>query len=87
VRIQSSAVKDDLGKRLRRIEGQARGIQNMLYDDRDCHEIMQQFKAIQAAVRNASAVYMRSYAKECLLQADDHTSREGLIDEIMDLLS
>lgn len=87
MKIQSQSVKDDLHKRLRRVEGQARGVARMLDDDRDCREIMQQLKAIESAVKNAAHVFMRSYAKDCMLAADTVTDREMLIDEVMELMS
>lgn len=87
MKIQSTSVKDEMRRRLRRIEGQARGIQRMFDDERDCREIVQQLKAMRAALKNASAVLMRSYAEECLLQTDGHPDRGRLVDEIMDLVS
>ena len=42
--------KDDLQKRLRRIEGQVRGVQGMVADDRWCPDVLQQIAAIQAAL-------------------------------------
>jgi DNA-binding FrmR family transcriptional regulator len=44
-----SATKDQLQKRLRRIEGQVRGIQNMVDEDRYCIDVLTQIGAIQAA--------------------------------------
>lgn len=85
--IQSAVAKEDLRNRLRRIEGQSRGVQKMLADDRDCREILQQLKAMQAAVRNATLLFMRSYARECLTQSNDITYQEVVVDEIMDLVS
>ncbi len=87
MKIQSTTAKEDLQKRLRRIEGQTRGVQKMLADDRECQEIMQQLKAIQAAVKNATSIFMRAYAKECLLEANNTEKQELIIDEIMDLMS
>lgn len=87
--LQSPEVKQDLLKRLRRIEGQARGVQKMLEDDRDCREIVQQLNAIQAATRNATAVFVRAYAKDCLLgEAQlDQAARETLVDDLFDLMA
>lgn len=87
--LQSQTVKEDLLKRLRRIEGQARGVQKMLEDDRDCREIVQQLNAIQSATRNATAVFMRAYAKDCLLSDAelDATARETLVDDLFDLMA
>jgi DNA-binding FrmR family transcriptional regulator len=87
VKSHSKAVKADLSNRLRRIEGQSRGVQKMLDDDRDCREIVQQLKAMQAAMKNATTLYMRAYAKECLLETVDQGERELVVDEIMDLMA
>lgn len=87
--LQSPAVKEDLHKRLRRVEGQVRGVQKMLEEERDCREIIQQLNAIQAATRNATAVFMRAYAKDCLLGdvALDQAARETLVDDLFDLMN
>ena len=84
----ATAVTDDLQKRLRRIEGQVRGVQRMLDDDRECREIIQQLSAIRAAVGKATTLYMQSYAKDCLLQFDTEVEidREELIEELVTLL-
>ena len=61
----------------------------MLDDDRDCHEILQQLNAIQAAVENATALFMRAYAKDCLMGADgvDALQREAMVDDLLDLIA
>ncbi len=85
----SPDAKEDLQKRLRRIAGQARGVEKMVADDRDCREIIQQLNSIQSAVRNASAEFMRAYAKECLLPESDVdlAARAALVDDLFNLLS
>ena len=87
--IQSAAVKDSLKLRLRRIEGQVRGVERMLDDDRDCKEILQQLTAIRAAVHNSTQIFLRTYAKECLARADSHNqaARDAIIDDVMDLIT
>ena len=55
MKLESSATRNDLQLRLRRVEGQLRGIQKMLDDDRDCAEIAQQLSAAQAALRRRTA--------------------------------
>ena len=54
MKLESTATRDDMQRRLRRVEGQLRGIQTMLDDDRDCAEIAQQLSAAQAALRRAT---------------------------------
>ena len=87
--IQSPEIKDSLHKRLRRIEGQARGIQQMLDDDRDCREILQQLNAVHAAIERATAEFVRTYAKDCLLTLDgtSEQSRTAMVDALLDLMS
>ncbi len=78
----------DVTKRLKRIEGQVRGVQRMLDDGRDCKEIIQQLTAIKSAVHNASLAYMRTYASDCVLQLDDDdpVKRQALLDDLITLI-
>lgn len=89
MQVKSPAVKENLHRRLRRIEGQARGVQRMLDEDRECQEIVQQLNAMRSAVHNATILFMRAYAKECLLQTDelDGTERERLVDDFLNLMA
>lgn len=61
----------DLTARLKSIEGQARGIQRMLAEERDCQEIMDQMAALRAASQAASMQALEAFAMHCL-----HTSSE-----------
>ncbi len=58
--------KADLIKRLKRIEGQMRGVQKMVEDDRACEEILHQLSAVSEAVRSASMIVCEKYAIECM---------------------
>ena len=88
MKVQAPIVKEDLQKRLRRIEGQVRGVQKMLDEDRDCHEIVQQLTAIRSAVQGASLIFMREYASDCLTNVDasDKATREMLVNDLIGLL-
>lgn len=87
----SEATKDSLHKRLRRIEGQMRGLQKMLEENRDCREIIQQLNAAQSALQNATVLYVQSYAKDCLLAPDADAGgpveRETLVEDVIKLLA
>ncbi len=89
MKLQSDATRDDLQKRLRRIEGQVRGIQRMLDDDRECQDIVQQMTAAQAALRTATDVFLHANARECLLRSAelDSTEQAELVDELFSLLA
>jgi len=88
MKIRNPAVKDDLQKRLKRVEGQLRGVQKMIEEDRECHEIVQQLAAVRSAVQGATLVFMKDYASDCLLnmESDDKETREMLVDDVIGLL-
>ena len=77
-----SASKDQLLNRLRRIEGQVRGIQAMVDDDRYCVDILTQIGAIQAALDKVALGLLDDHAKHCVVdaRADD---RAEMTDELM----
>lgn len=94
MRIQNPEAKEKLVQRLRRIEGQVRGVQGMLNEERDCREIMQQLAALHAAVQGASRTFLQEYATACLVEMDtsDNTTadvrgkREKIVQEMIALL-
>ncbi len=71
MKIQNNESKEKLIQRLRRIEGQVRGVQAMLEEERDCREIMQQLTAIHSAVQSTSRVFFHDYAAVCLSEMDE----------------
>ena len=78
---QSPEWKADLTARLRRIEGQVRGVQRMVEEERDCPDIIQQMTAIRSAMHQASLVVARAYAVRCL-----HEPSRGDADAMLDRL-
>ena len=88
MKVSSEAAKDDLQKRLRRVEGQVRGVQRMVDEERECAEIIQQLNAIHAAIGKATQVFVRAYAKECLHRArQTETVGDEMVDELLDLVA
>jgi DNA-binding FrmR family transcriptional regulator len=71
MKIQNPKAKEKLVQRLKRIEGQLRGVQSMLDEERDCREIIQQLAAIHSAVQGASRIFLQEYAAACLLEMDE----------------
>ena len=67
MKLGSSSAKADLLKRVRRLEGQARGVAKMIEDDRDCGEILQQLAAVRSAAHQATVALVRVYASECVV--------------------
>jgi len=56
--------------RLRRVEGQIRGIQKMIEEQRDCESVVTQLMAARAALDKASLVIITQHLKQCLLESD-----------------
>ncbi len=75
----------DLMNRLRRIEGQVRGIQRMIEEQRDCREVLQQLMAVRAATHQAGLRLVRHFAAECL--RDSQRTPEEVVGDLMDLLT
>ena len=61
--------KDDLSMRLRRIEGQVRGVHQMADDDRYCIDILTQISAITRALQSVSLVLLDDHLGHCVAQA------------------
>lgn len=79
--------KDELVRRLRRIEGQARGVARMVEEDRDCRDIIQQLAAIRAAAHQVGLLLARSYACQCLAEPAEAEGREAKLDDLITILS
>jgi CsoR family transcriptional regulator, copper-sensing transcriptional repressor len=77
MKIQNLETKKNLIRRLKRIEGQVRGVQSMLDEERDCQEIMQQLTAIHSAVQSTSRIFLQDYATNCLLEMDQAGQNPG----------
>ena len=73
--------KKDVLTRLRRIEGQLRGIQRMVEEGVSCPEILTQVAAATAALKKASMTIIQTYMEECLSKSkhDHGTKREDAI--------
>ena len=81
-----TATKDQLHNRLRRIEGQVRGIQRMVDEDRPCPEILVQIAAIEAAMDKVALGLLDGHVKHCVAHADED-QRAGMTDELMEAMA
>jgi DNA-binding FrmR family transcriptional regulator len=94
MKLQNQEAKANLTVRLKRIEGQVRGVTAMLEDERDCREIMQQLTSIHSAVQSASRAFFQEYATACLANMEDESlagqdaslRRQELIREMIAML-
>ena len=79
-----TATKDQLQKRLARIEGQVRGVSKMVEDDRYCIDVLTQISAIQAALDKVALGLLDEHARPCMLGAGDGPKEPGAqADELM----
>jgi CsoR family transcriptional regulator, copper-sensing transcriptional repressor len=83
-----SATKDQLLTRLRRIEGQVRGLQKMVEDDRYCADIITQVASVQEALRGVARQLMRNHLKHCAATAikQGEPEAQAMYDELLDLV-
>jgi DNA-binding FrmR family transcriptional regulator len=77
-----TATKDDLLKRLRRIEGQVGGIQRMVDDDRYCIDVLTQISAVQAALDKVALGLLDDHARHCVVGGPD-TKKDERTEELM----
>ena len=76
-------------RRLSRIEGQVRGLNRMIEEDRYCIDVLTQVKAVQAALRKVEGELLKDHADHCLADAiasGDYAEREQKVAELVALL-
>jgi len=71
-----TATKDQLQTRLRRIEGQVRGIERMVEQDRYCIDVLTQIAAIQAALDKVALGLLDGHAHTCVVEAEPDQRNE-----------
>jgi DNA-binding FrmR family transcriptional regulator len=77
-----TATKDDLHKRLRRIEGQVGGLQRMVEDDRYCIDVLTQISAVQAALDKVALGLLDDHARHCVVGGPD-SKKDERTEELM----
>jgi DNA-binding FrmR family transcriptional regulator len=75
-----TATKEQLNKRLARIEGQVRGVSRMVEDDRYCIDVLTQISAIQAALDQVALGLLDGHTRHCMIGG---ASEEASADELM----
>lgn len=81
-------IKDRNLKRLRRIEGQVRGLQKMVEDDRYCADVMTQIASVHEALRSVGRELMRNHLRHCATAAIKSGSDEAdaMYDELVEMV-
>jgi DNA-binding FrmR family transcriptional regulator len=81
-----TATKEQLNKRLARIEGQVRGVSRMVDEDRYCIDVLTQISAIQAALDKVALGLLDGHARHCLL-GEGHGGPDEPADQADELMS
>jgi CsoR family transcriptional regulator, copper-sensing transcriptional repressor len=82
-------VRDDASRRLKRIEGQVRGLQRMVEEGRYCPDILAQLASVHAALRGVGKLLMRNHLQHCVtdaLRSGDPAAAERTYNEVMELM-
>jgi DNA-binding FrmR family transcriptional regulator len=75
--------------RLRKVEGQVRGISRMVEDERYCVDILTQVRAARAALKRVEEAIVREHVEHCVAQAihgGDGVEQRAKLDELLDVL-
>jgi CsoR family transcriptional regulator, copper-sensing transcriptional repressor len=82
-------IKERNLKRLRRVEGQVRGLQRMVEEDRYCADILTQISSVHEALRSVGRELVRNHLKHCAaaaIRGDDAQQAEEMYDEIIEMM-
>ncbi len=82
-------VKEDVLRRLKRIEGQVRGLQRMVEEDAYCADLLNQMGSVQSALRSTGKAVTRNHLETCVtsaLRSGDPDAAQRTYDEIMEIL-
>lgn len=77
----------DVQSRLKKIEGQVRGIQKMVEEERYCVDILTQLAAVRAAVNKVGIMVLEGHTKGCMSEALSSDNKEEKVEELMGVLS
>jgi DNA-binding FrmR family transcriptional regulator len=68
--------------RLKKIEGQIRGLQAMVTESRDCDQILTQVRAAQSALRSVSKLIIKSFLLKCYYEVGDKPTPENVLERL-----
>jgi len=78
--------KEAIIKRLRRIEGQVKGIQKMVEEEKDCGDILIQVAAVRSAMNSVGGLILENYMKDCLKSYLDGNTEDEILDNLVDIM-
>jgi len=78
--------KKNILLRLKRIEGQVRGVQRMIEAEDECSEIMNQVAAIKSAINQVGILVFENHARECIYKSINEEDNEQSFNEIVKMM-
>lgn len=82
----SPELRQNIEKRLQRMEGQVRGIRRMLDEERECQDVLTQLSAIRGAAYQISLLLVENYALDCVSHPEAHGSKDEAISKLVNTL-
>ena len=77
------ACKEDVLKRLNRIEGQVKGIHRMVEEDKGCVEVLTQIAAVKAAINKVGGIILENHSRSCVQNALQSQNKEQVMEELI----
>ncbi|HBM75470.1 MAG TPA: hypothetical protein DD429_07955 [Clostridiaceae bacterium] len=84
--METDLVRENIKKRLNRIEGQVRGIQRMIDNDESCDNILIQIAAVRAAINKVGGMVLQNYAHSCIKNKINKDEYEKSVDDLIETI-
>jgi DNA-binding FrmR family transcriptional regulator len=75
--------KQDVRKRLNKIEGQIKGIQRMIDEDKNCVDILTQIAAVRSAINKVGGMVLEVYSNECMKNVVNSDDKDKVMGDLM----
>ena len=82
----SADYKKNIQRRLNKIEGQVKGIQRMVEDEKTCVDILTQIAAIRAAINKVGGIILERYSKDCLQNSANAEDQDAELQKLMNTI-
>jgi DNA-binding FrmR family transcriptional regulator len=83
----AECTKDDIIHRLKKIEGQVKGIQKMIENEKSCVDILTQIAAIRAAINKVGVILFENHTRKCLKDALEKNLEDKMIDDLIQVMT
>lgn len=79
-------IRDNLDKRLKRVEGQVKGIRRMIEEGKDCQDVLTQVAAARSALKMVGNLMLNHHAAECLVKTTSAKDKKSKVEELQKLI-